>query len=37
MASYEKKTIRSVLDDITSGRMYLPAIQRKYVWNIMNP
>lgn len=33
MASYEKTTIRSVLDDINSRRMYLPAIQRKYVWN----
>lgn len=33
MASYEKTTIRSVLDDINSRRMYLPAIQRKYVWS----
>lgn len=33
MASYEKTTIRSILDDINCRRMYLPAIQRKYVWN----
>ena len=33
MASYEKTTIRSILKEINSRRMYLPAIQRKYVWN----
>lgn len=31
--SYQKKTIKAVLDDISSGKMYLPAIQRKYVWS----
>ena len=30
--AYEKKSIRSILDDINSRRIYLPAIQRKYVW-----
>lgn len=29
---YEKKTIKAIIVDINSGRMYLPAIQRKYVW-----
>ena len=31
--SYQKKTIKTTLDDINSGKMYLPAIQRKYVWS----
>ena len=31
--SYEKKTISAMLDEITGGNMYLPAIQRKYVWS----
>lgn len=31
--SYQKKTIKATLDDINSGKMYLPAIQRKYVWS----
>ena len=30
--AYEKKTIKAIIDDIKGGRMYLPAIQRKYVW-----
>lgn len=30
--AYEKMSIVSVLDCIASGKMYLPAIQRKYVW-----
>lgn len=30
--AYEKKSIRAILDDINSGRIYLPAIQRKFVW-----
>lgn len=31
--AYQKKTVKSVLNEITSGKMYLPAIQRKYVWS----
>lgn len=31
--SYEKKTISAMLSEINGGNMYLPAIQRKYVWN----
>lgn len=31
--SYQKKTIKTVLDEINSGQVYLPAIQRKYVWS----
>ncbi|HOO62185.1 MAG TPA: DUF262 domain-containing protein [Bacillota bacterium] len=31
--SYQKKTIKATLGDINSGKMYLPAIQRKYVWS----
>ena len=30
---YEKKKIKAVIEDINSGKMYLPAIQRKYVWS----
>lgn len=30
--TYKTKTIKNILDDVISGRMYLPAIQRKYVW-----
>lgn len=30
--SYHKKTIRKVIEDIESGKVYLPAIQRKFVW-----
>lgn len=30
--AYKKKTIKEILDDIRHGEMYLPAIQRKYVW-----
>lgn len=31
--SYQKKTIKTILDEINSGQVYLPAIQRKYVWS----
>lgn len=31
--AYEKKNIRSVIEDINSRKIYLPAIQRKYVWD----
>ena len=30
--AYEKKSIRAIIDDINSRKIYLPAIQRKYVW-----
>ncbi|NFL36767.1 DUF262 domain-containing protein [Clostridium botulinum] len=30
--AYEKKSIRSIIEDVNSRRIYLPAIQRKYVW-----
>lgn len=30
--AYEKKSIRDVIEDINSRKIYLPAIQRKYVW-----
>lgn len=30
--AYEKKSIRAIIDDINSRKVYLPAIQRKYVW-----
>ncbi|MCR4658301.1 MAG: DUF262 domain-containing protein [Lachnospiraceae bacterium] len=30
---YEKKTIRSIIEDINGRKVYLPAIQRKYVWD----
>ena len=30
--AYEKKTIASIIEDINSKKVYLPAIQRKYVW-----
>ena len=30
--AYEKKSIRSIIDDVNCRRVYLPAIQRKYVW-----
>ena len=30
--SYEKKSVRAMIDDINSRKVYLPAIQRKYVW-----
>ena len=29
---YKNKTIKTIMDDIEGRRMYLPAIQRKYVW-----
>lgn len=31
--AYEKKSIKAIIGDINSRRIYLPAIQRKYVWN----
>ena len=31
--AYEKKSIRAILDDVNCRRVYLPAIQRKYVWD----
>jgi len=30
--AYEKKSIRTTIDDVNCRRLYLPAIQRKYVW-----
>ena len=30
--SYQKKTIAAVIEEIDNNRIYLPAIQRKYVW-----
>lgn len=30
--AYENKSIRDVIEDINSRKIYLPAIQRKYVW-----
>ncbi|WP_406533614.1 DUF262 domain-containing protein [Methanobrevibacter sp.] len=30
--AYEKKSIKTILKDVERGEMYLPAIQRKYVW-----
>ncbi len=30
--SYEKKTIIATINDINDGKMFLPAIQRKFVW-----
>ena len=30
---YEKKSIMDILDKVNGGKMYLPAIQRKYVWD----
>ncbi|HEL2413070.1 TPA: DUF262 domain-containing protein [Streptococcus suis] len=30
--AYEKKSIRAIIDDMNSRKIYLPAIQRKYVW-----
>lgn len=29
---YEKKTIRKMMEDIESSKVYLPALQRKFVW-----
>ncbi|MEG1008824.1 MAG: DUF262 domain-containing protein [Clostridia bacterium] len=31
--AYQKKTILKTVEDIISGNMYLPAIQRKFVWD----
>ncbi len=30
--AYEKMSIKDVLEEINSRKIYLPAIQRKYVW-----
>lgn len=30
--AYEKKSIRTIIDDVNCRRLYLSAIQRKYVW-----
>ena len=30
--AYEKKSIKEIIDAVNRGRVYLPAIQRKYVW-----
>ena len=30
--AYEKKTISSIIEEIDTKKIYLPAIQRKYVW-----
>lgn len=30
--AYEKKSIRTIIEDVNCRRLYLPAIQRKYVW-----
>ena len=30
--SYQKKTIKSIIDDIDHRKLYLPALQRKFVW-----
>ncbi len=31
--AYNDKTIKEMIDDINSGKVFLPAIQRKYVWD----
>ena len=31
--AYDKKTIIDTIKDINAGKMYLPAIQRKFVWD----
>lgn len=31
--SYTKVTIKEIIEDINSRKLYLPAIQRKYVWS----
>ena len=31
--AYEKKNIRTVIEEINRRKIYLPAIQRKYVWD----
>ncbi len=30
--AYDKKSISAIINDVNSGKIYLPAIQRKYVW-----
>lgn len=31
---YEKTTIKKIINQISKGEVYLPAIQRKFVWNV---
>lgn len=31
--AYEKKSIRAIIEEVNSRKIYLPAIQRKYVWD----
>ena len=31
--AYEKKSIRIIIDNINKRYIYIPAIQRKYIWN----
>lgn len=31
--AYDKKSIRTIIEDVNGRRLYLPAIQRKYVWD----
>ena len=31
--AYEKKSIKTIIEDVNCRRLYLPAIQRKYVWD----
>ncbi|AKB27659.1 hypothetical protein MSSIT_0940 [Methanosarcina siciliae T4/M] len=31
--SYQKTTIKKVIEDIDQNKIYLPALQRKFVWN----
>ena len=30
---YEKKKIKTIIEEINGRKIYLPAIQRKYVWD----
>lgn len=32
MGQYVKNTISAIIEDIDSKKIFLPAIQRKYVW-----
>lgn len=32
--SYQDKTIKDIIQDISGNKIYLPAIQRKFVWDI---
>lgn len=31
--SYEKKTIKDMMQQISNNEIYLPAIQRRFVWS----